>query len=253
MRAWNLGVRAMGRSTVICGAAMLVAAGATGCADNESEIYIRNIVAPDESCVYTAESDGLSLLAGILDGAVRYEYTGVVLVGNQTVARGDSDSLRTETSAVSIYEYDVRVLNAEGAVFEGAAFTAPTAGFVGAKSGPEDGLGVASVVLIDGATGQALGQAAAVAPVQVVAEIVVRGRTLGGNELESRPFTFPISVCSGCLVAFPPGVATDEFSCGSVPTDDFEGARCTPGQDGDLLLCSECAIATPSICNPPIN
>jgi hypothetical protein len=246
-------MRTLGRSAVICGAALLASTGAVGCADNESEIYIRNVVAPDDSCIYTPAEDGVGFLSGLLDGAVRYEYTAVLLIGNQTVARGDTDSLRTETSSVSIYEYDVRVLNAEGAVFEGAAFTAPTAGYVGAKVGDEDGFGLASAVLIDGATGQALGQAAAISPQQAVAEVVVRGRTLGGNEVESRPFTFPISICSGCLVGFPIGVGTETHACGGSPEELLEGSGCTPGQDGDLYSCDLCRDAVPGVCNPPLN
>ncbi|MEJ7728453.1 MAG: hypothetical protein WKG00_04495 [Polyangiaceae bacterium] len=245
-------MRTLGRSAGICGAVLVLSTAATGCADNESEIYIRNVVAPDESCVYTAAQDGISYLSGLLDGAVRFEYSATLLVGNQTVSRGDSDSLRTETSSVNIYEYDVRVLNAEGAVFEGAAFTAPTAGFINAKVGEEDGFGVVGVVLIDGATGQALGQAAGGAPQQVVSEVVVRGRTLGGNEVESRPFPFPISICAGCSVIFPIGVATPDNACGADPEEAPEGLGCTPGQDSSGVPCYQCRNSNPGVCNPPL-
>jgi hypothetical protein len=245
-------MRKLGRTAGICGAVVILSALGTGCADNESEIYIRNVVAPDESCVYTPAEDGVSFLAGLLDGAVRFEYSAAILIGNQTVARGDADSLRTETSAVNIYEYDVRVLNSEGAVYAGAAFTAPTAGFINAKVGDEDGFGIASVVLIDGATGQALGLAAGAAPQQVVSEVVVRGRTLGGNEVESRPFTFPITVCAGCTVIFPIGVATADSACGVDPEEAPEGLGCTPGQDGSGVGCYQCRQSNPAVCDPPL-
>lgn len=213
-----------------------------GCAENRSSLFIRQVVAPQgdsATCEYTNSPSAGALFSGVLDAGLALEYRAKVLVGNQIVRRGDENTLRTETSRIQLNEADVTVLDASGASVtrtdgSTAAFTIPISGFVDPGSGSEPGYGLADVLLIDAVTAQGLATQAQMAGLSpVVASVVVRGETLGGNEIESAPWQFPITVCVGCTVVFPP--AADDSAnplpdCDSPSTEDFV-ANCTPGQD----------------------
>ena len=228
-------------------AAVLALAGAA-CADNESSLYIRHVQVPNDDCIVEPDPESLFLTSGVIDAAVRAEYSATLLIGNQVVGRGDSDQLRTETSKIHIYEYDVRILNADGAVLSGAEYTAPTAGFIDQKEGETEAYGLAGAILVDANTAAALRDSAVVQ--EVVSEVVVRGRTLGGNELESGPFAFPISICNGCSVFFPDGVTANGTACGGESDEEIE-FTCNPGQDS-LTDCRLCKLSAPDVCDFPV-
>jgi hypothetical protein len=85
-------------------------------------------------------------------------------------------------------------------------------------------------------------------PVVVTATIWAKGVHRGGD-VASDPFTFPITVCAGCLQrgyadpAFTPyAYPADIPSCSSlVGANPYPGDVCNPGQD-DLISC--CAVMT---------
>ena len=236
------------RATALAWLALL---GGAGCADNESSLYVRHVQVPNDDCIVEPDPASLFRTAGFLDAAFASEYVGWLLVGNQVVARGDTDQLRTETSKIHLYEYDVRILNTSGEILSGGEYTAPTAGFVDQKVGDTEAYGIASAILVDASTSGALGGAAQGGFVQeVVSEVVVRGRTLGGNELETAPFTFPISVCFGCSLIFPPGVNDGLTACGGEGDSELE-STCFPGQDSPVD-CRLCRQSNPTLCNPPL-
>jgi hypothetical protein len=83
--------------------------------------------------------------------------------------------------------------------------------------------------------------------VTVVAEVRVFGHTLGGDEIESAIFNFPIDVCYGCLVAFPLE-AVENGSClnATEAAPDFDG--CRAGQD-DPIDCRACVVSQPDVCD----
>jgi len=233
--------------------ALLALGGGGGCADNESSLFIRHVQVPDEaSCITEPDPEGTFFTSGFIDAAFRSEYSASLLIGNQVVGRGDTDQLRTETSKIKIYEYDVRILNADGAVLDGGEYTAPTAGFIDQKEGETESYGLAGAILVDANTAGALGSAAGGSGFtqEVVSEVIVRGRTLGGNELESGPFTFPISVCFGCALFFPPGVNDGLNACGGEGEGEIE-TTCRPGQDS-LVDCRLCRASNPALCNPAL-
>lgn len=221
-----------GAAVLLVGAASALS---TGCADNESSLFIRGALIPDGSdCTVQATPSAPMIAQGTLDTGIRAEYTADLLLGNQIVRRGNTASLRTETSRIQLYEADVALLDAAGNELSrgdgsAAAFTVPISGFVDPGSGTEPGYGATSVLLIDSATGQSLdGQVTSSGLVQdIVASVIVRGRTLGGNEIESGEWRFPISICHCCLVFVPPEAddpATSGVDC-SVREDTT--ATCT--------------------------
>lgn len=81
--------------------------------------------------------------------------------------------------------------------------------------------------------------------VQVTAEVVVFG-DLGGSDVESVPFVYPVDVCNGCM-------KIDRGDCAALP-DNFEalpGGECNALQDVPLDCCTSggteiCPAAPPA-------
>jgi hypothetical protein len=79
-----------------------------------------------------------------------------------------------------------------------------------------------------------------------IAEVKVFGKTLGGQDVESGTFKFPISVCNGCLIRYPANLMS---STGCTASKDEETLPCFLGQD-DPINCSICAYEY-AICRNP--
>ncbi|MDI1436095.1 hypothetical protein [Polyangium sorediatum] len=180
---------------------------------------------------------------GTLDVAFATEYSVPLLVGNQLVRRGNAATLRTETSRVVFESVDVHTFDSSGN--ELGAFTAPATGFADPSTGVEPGYGIVHVVMVDSGTsalavGGAMGGRAS--PVEVTASVIIRGRTLGGEEIATGEWQFPVDVCRGCLVYYAPEAddpLTVERDCSL--TADAPAGLCRPGLDNpvDCRLCSK--------------
>lgn len=197
----------------LAAATIAVAAGllAPACADNESSLFIRDCIPrtfEQGACSTPAPDDAESFLpSGQLDLAFQGSYRCALRVGNQVVTQGSSDQIRTETSRINLYAADVRLTDLAGNALtyaDGGAveYSVPISGFVdpGGGSDGDAGYGYADVLMIDAAAAEALGGqlAPTAGAVDVLAGIIVYGRTLGGQELESPEWTFAIKVCIGC-------------------------------------------------------
>lgn len=230
------------------GAVALLAAGgallSSACVRNESSLFIRACLSvPRDSCLVQASENSTVVLSGSLDGLYRAEYDCVALIENQLVARGDTTKLRTETSRISVYQAEVQVLtNDPTAPAALAQYTIPIAGFADPGTGASPGLGLTNLVLINGETTALLLKEVNKTGVvqQVVASVVLHGRTLGGLEVESNEFKFPISVCAGCSCGRP----VDNEPC--FGSDQAPSPDCMIGQDSAtdcrLLADNPCAF-----------
>lgn len=195
------------------------------CADNESTLFIRACLVPDSDCSVQPTLDSATQQAGLLDTA--FSVTGYrcpMLVGNQLAALGN-DSLRTETSRIVVYAFDITVTDAASGG-QLASYSVPAAGFVDPGQAPDPGYGAVDGLLLDINTAKAVAaQAGPNGFPQVLVSVIARGRTLGGTELESPPWTFAITVCNGCTCTAASGKCTpDELTS----TD----ADCRFGSDG---------------------
>jgi hypothetical protein len=219
--------RWLGRADTVLFLAMAGAMSSWGCADNEASIYVRAAMAvPPDSCEISPDPTALQLSSGLLDVSFGGSYNAQLLIANQLVRQGDPDRLRIETSKLQIYGADVTVLSSDDSGVtrsngKPAKFFTPTSGFADASTGTTVGLGIASVTLIDAALARDLKQEITNTGVDqdVVAQVVVYGRTLGGLEVRSWEWPFPIHVCLGCLC----GCTVD--SSGTGPSN------CHPGSD----------------------
>lgn len=253
-------------------AALLVVAGSgllgMACAKNESTLFVRDVkqVSAD-TCAASPDESSAGWLSGVLDVALRLEYDATLLVGSQLIDQGDPATVKTETSKIQLYATDVQVLDEDGNVYtyvdatgseKSAEFSTPSAGFVNAALGGQAAYGLIGATLIDYNTAADL-RTQLNQPSRpersLVASVVVHGRTLGGNELVTAPFTFPIRVCYGCLVTFPPDAIEDNpkyppVNCrNSQASTDTTSVGCRLGQD-DPVPCTLCKSVNPDVCNP---
>ena len=222
--------------------------GSGGCADPESMLFIRQAQARISSgatgCTVESSPSSLFITEGTLDLAFRTEYTAALLVGNQLVARGNASQLRTETSRVEIEGAVVRLENGQNTVW--GPFTVPASGFIDPATGSTPSYGLTEAILL----GSSYGNDLATAPVadrykvrRLTSVVKVVGKTLGGTAVESGEWRFPLTVCYGCLISFPPDANDTKLSrpnC-QLPagTGTSVAAPCALGQD-DGVDCRVC-------------
>jgi hypothetical protein len=128
----------------------------------------------------------------VLDVGLTDKYIATLLIGNQLIPRGNNNTLRPETSRVHFYEAEVTLFDFAGG--ELAAYTQPLTGFADPTNNTAPGYGLADLLVVDPSA------VAALTPGQtIVARIKVYGRTLGGIEVETDFWDYPIEVCSQCL------------------------------------------------------
>lgn len=211
-----------------------VATSVAGCVANESSLFVEAVIG--RSCE-DVSIDSPTIQSGVLDTRYQCSYTQKLIIGNQLVKRGDDNKLQTETSRVEIKSADVQVLDPNGAVL--GQFSIPASGFIQPAQNTVPGEGLTDVLMIDGATGKLIHDQG----IQLVtSRVVVRGRTLGGLDLKTAPFDFPITVCNGCLCQTPP-----DDTC--VNSDGTPTEKCLISQD-DKFDCRLAGVTcdTPGVC-----
>lgn len=181
------------------GGVALVGVHASGCADPDSELFIRGVVKPQQGlCEIKAEADSTIYTEGYLDASLSTEYTATLLIGNQLVSQTTqgAEKVRTETNRVTIQSADVTVENAKGEEID--SFSVPTSGFADPTTGGQAGYGLATVPLLSRKAALKLAAGG-----RANARVRIFGRTLGGTDVRSDEFNFVIHVCAGCLISFP--------------------------------------------------
>jgi hypothetical protein len=198
----------------------------SGCVDNNESLFIRQVPLPDveDQCTVTNDPTGAALSSGLADVALTSAYAQYFLVGNQLIPRGDADLLRPETSRVQLYEAEVDIF--DGGVLVDK-FTVPVAGFVDPANETEPSFGIAVVnPVITANTLSAISAVHGAAGVFIVARVKVNGTTLGGLDVATGVFDFPIFVCgdraagASCVPRKVPASCMDELP-----------SPCLPGQD----------------------
>lgn len=233
------------------GVGLLLMVGASalsaGCAENESTLFILGAAKLESSCTYTASSSTTMLPRGQYDVGFNGSYQVGLILGNQMAARGQKARSRTETSRIVLEGAEVTLLRPDGSLFR-EAFSAPGAGFVDVSAGQDAGYGVLSVVVIPRPE-DAAEKRDALESVYLIAEIKAFGHTLGGQAVESNVFRFPIEVCLGCLVTFPPTELSAQGECLLSGGGEAATMPCLWGQDTQVV-CSACA-ANYAVCREP--
>lgn len=237
--------RLLGKILTVVGVGVTVGVLTPACADNDQAIFVRMVLAPptnrqNNMCIYTSDATQALLSQGILDIELRDSYTAALLVGSQLIGRGATLATRAEPNRVHLNGAVVHVSDVSGAVL--GEFTSVASSFVDPQLNNQASYSpLVGVTLIDRAIKDQLAtQIERYGSKLVVASIRVFGRTLGGVDVESGEFQFPITVCRGCLVSFVDGddPAVDGKDC-SIPLSGTVPPPCELGQD-EIFPCQLC-------------
>jgi hypothetical protein len=171
---------------------------AGGCAENRSSFFIEYALAldaTDTTCTIELSDTFTNFPRGTLDLDLTESYAPILVFGNQLVPRGSPTLLRTETSRIQVEGAEITVTGIDGGGVENGSYSIPIATVVNPDT---DGLGesAAEVELIPPGVVTDEGD--------YMVEIKAFGRTLGGTEIESGLWTYPVRACRGCLARCPP-------------------------------------------------
>ena len=138
--------------TLVGVGAILVAA----CKHNDSTLFVQDVLSPPlvtqgQTCIFTADPTQPTISSGVLDYGLRTEYDANFLVGNQAVAKVNSQNLQTETDIITIQGAIVRITDAAGNQL--ANYTRLAASTVYPSTGTTPGYApVTGVTIVDSAT-----------------------------------------------------------------------------------------------------
>jgi hypothetical protein len=232
--------------------ALLACAGLStaGCAENESSLFVIGVYALSRTqCLAEPNSTAVLLPSGTLDRTLANGYNAALLVGSQLTERGSRENVRTETSRLSIEGAHITLYSTEGVEIQRPDVAAT--GLVHPANGTDPGLATVFAQLVRPDDLAALGPAG-----QAIVRIRIFGTTLGGQEIESGDYDFPILVCDGCLISYPSEAAdptSTEYLCDfSAATEGETIEACYPGQD-DMIPCTQCAAFVPACRDPRQN
>jgi hypothetical protein len=240
--------RLLGQSFAVVVLGTLITAFSPACAENDQSIFIRQALAPAQNrqngaCTYTSDPTQPALSEGLVDVAIRDTYVAALLVGNQLVPRADAQNTRVEPNRAHLNGAVVRVTDPSGA--ELGEFTSLGSSFIEPQQNNLPSFSPLFVTALDASiSAKLLQQVPPGKPGMVVANIKVFGRTVGGVDIESGEFQYPIRVCNGCLVSFASGddPATQGIDC-NLPLAENAGGQqlpCAPGQD-EVTPCQLCS------------
>ncbi|MBO6938831.1 MAG: hypothetical protein JJ863_27935 [Deltaproteobacteria bacterium] len=183
-----------------------------GCADDNVSVFITGMAIPEVSdgvCDYTG---GTMLSNGVYDPSRGNSYILFASVDNALIPR--ANELRPETNGVFITDAVVNVID----VNSGASlseYSVPATGYI-----PPGSTSFVSMEAIPSSIDVS-------ASTQLILEVSLRGQTQGEIEIETGSFSWPVSVCSGCL--FPACMMTSDG------TVDESLGLCSPGSNFQLI------------------
>lgn len=242
-RIWATGIAVVATTLLI----------APACAHNDESVVIQGVLLPPEvtdtgSCIFDPGST-TQLFSGNMDVAVAKSYQLVVKVENNIQARASGDKVRAESNSILLTGATVKLTRPTGetvdeftnlasATIKPAQTISPTAGVMEVVAVSPKAAGILHDELKrrDSTT-------------VVIANIKVFGRTLGGIDVESNEYPFPITVCRGCKIDF--GCApTGATTCNGPPPQERQAAckgTCFSGQDG-IVPCQACTDPNEPAC-----
>lgn len=194
-----------------------------GCVEDRTTLFIAGVYsfAGETTCEVEVSLTANQLAAGFYDPGTGAPYQMYLLVANGIQPLGDNDTLRPETSRIVIEGAVIRVTESLG----GAGVTEFTQnlGFVVNPDDSEDpGLAAVGIPAIPAGMG--------LPDNEYTIFVSVFGETLGGIDVESSEFAFPVTVQSG-------GALTCD-SIDNIPEERLH--PCGPGflaQDGFIGTC----------------
>jgi hypothetical protein len=194
----------------------------TGCVDNELSVFIEHVKIQPKAPDCTSSAGDNRSSGGLLDLAFDNPYTAHYLVTNALIPRENTSNFVVESNGVTIEGMEVYVRRLDGSLYgtteyyEFEFYIPPESSDVAfAVSLPLSvvrRLASPGVLLKDGclplnsanypgtAFNEGLFSWLSSDLGTVYSEVRFLGHTAGGTDVETQVFTFPISLCCGCLV-----------------------------------------------------
>jgi len=211
------------------------------------------------ACTYDPSEGGPFYSRGTLDLVTADRgYTFPALIKNQMpvtteVKKRQTSDLRVDTSLIILeqaeinYEFSGALAEEVGVAPE--AYSPYTSGAVP----PGGGLFTVTFPLVSSALLTTLRDAipdrtpAEPRPTrEILATVQIHGRTLDGMRIASSSFTFPLEICKGCLLTFPPIASEGDGppNCRAVEGVENLQQPCLVGQD-EFVDCRICRVGKP--------
>ncbi len=176
-----------------------------GCADDYASVFITGVSTPtasDGACTYDTSTQ---LLSGRYDYSAGTSYELALSVENSLFAR--ENGLHAETNGVFVTDAVVNMISTATSASVGE-YRVPASGYIA-----PGGTDTVTVEAIPGGMVTTEGQ--------LILEISLIGHTQGEIDIETGAFSWPVSVCNGCLFAC---VSPDDLN------EDSLG-QCAPGSN----------------------
>jgi len=244
------------------------------CEKNAASVFIRQMQAPIAAgpvCTFPLDPNAQRVAEGIMDLGVRDDYLANPLLQSSLVSTSNPNFGRVDTAGTIMEGFVVELHEGspDGPLVE-VPFSVYQSSFVPSSIGGAPSFAVTNVQVIPPGIGQRLRNEVCVidrqgvttdCPVprirsrvkRIIARMTAFGRTQGNISVETPTFDFPVNVCCGCTVQFPPD---SNFADAVYPGPDCNSGialigpgTCVPGQDF-LLDCRLCASTVPEFCQP---
>jgi hypothetical protein len=240
-------------------AGVLVGAALPACATNDQTIFVESLLAPSASrqgggCTYTNDPQQARQSSAILDLGLTDSYSAELLIGNQLIPRGDPQNNRAESNRVHLNGAVVKISDPGGGTIR--EFTSLATSFLDPQNNNTPGFAPMAVTVFDAPTKDLLIDSVRGKGTSrtVLVSVNVFGQTLGGKDVETGDFQFPMLVCRGCLVnlgdGYDPLSKTQPKNCDKAADDgaavDTNGP-CIAGQDRPIS-CRNCRGI--DVCDP---
>lgn len=231
----------------------------TGCAENRASFFVQDMKVPTDECVIPADRDATYYSWGTWDIGIRSNYYVHPLVINEMTSSvrlnpnsAESNLIQVEGAWVSLLDtsdnelideffiYAPATVNPEGGS-TAMNFPVVDSELYNYLAGAYSGILLDSSVLCGSRTTS-----------NIVARVRIKGVTSGNKDIDTPYFFFPITVCCGCLVYYPPDAwdaATGMHLCLDVEGSTETDVPCFAGQDKDID-CRVCAGNSPPLCAP---
>lgn len=239
-----------------------VATGALiGCAENHVSVQIRGLQAPQANsmnpgiCSITADPMAAKLLSPVLDVMLANQYVAFPLIQNNLASGRNLDINRADTRAIMGRFADIQLTTAGGLglTLPGgvpSSYRIPIASDrIDGANGAIPGYGIVQMPIVGAAQVAALkarlgcdDPAVVCGAPSMTVVVTIRptfettgGLTLSGSDppwVNVAPYTFPLTVCCGCLVSYPTNVDTNcNPIMGAMAPSTSNQDYCLLGQD----------------------
>jgi hypothetical protein len=215
-----------------------------GCQENWQSFYIQEVKALNDppECIAPAVESAPYMSSGTLDVSLRNTYQAFLFVNNGLISREDPTLPVAESNGIFV---QAAVVNIEPDPQCGGAVAATEFEWTEAAFIEPSSVITLGVTLIPPAVGAGAAGAVAGCPdgkAHVTAVVQLFGITQGGIDVATQQFSFPITICSGCLLYYPPPLSPSNVADCESTSPSITESPCLIGQDRavDFRLVEPC-------------